>query len=171
MTGATSSRRPAGRRDRGLQAVARVRSVRERDSRAGLLQALTNLRSREAELAARQAALAEATARSYDSMAELVAARPFLEATAQAVLEAQRRLTAGTTVAAEARSRWQADKTRVRAIEHLLEVRADRARAEALRAEARETDDIVGGRRSGDAQERAGTDLLPTDVPGGGGQR
>ena len=144
MTDVTTRRSPG--RDRGLQAVARVRAVRERDSRAGLLQALTNLRTREAELAQRQEALAEASARSYESLADFAAARPFLEATAQAVVEAQRRLTAGTTVATEARSRWQADKTRVRAIEQLLEARAERARAAAIRAEARETDDLVGGR-------------------------
>ena len=149
MTDATTSRRPAGGQDRGLQAVARVRGVRERDSRAGLLQALTNLRAREAELAEREEALAEASARSFGSLAEYAATRPFLEATAQAVLEAQRRLTASTTVATEARSRWQADKTRVRAIEQLLEARAERARAAALRAEAREIDDIVGGRQAG----------------------
>ena len=138
--------RRTGGRDRGLHAVARVREVRERDSRAGLLQALGNVRTREAELAAREQALAEASARPWGSLDEYAATRPFLEATAQAVREAQQRLAASTTVATEARSRWQADKTRVRAIEHLLEVGAERARAEALRAEARETDDIVGAR-------------------------
>jgi flagellar export protein FliJ len=133
-------------RDRGLHAVARVREVRERDSRIGLLQALTNVRTREAELAAREQALAAATARSFATIGEFVVGRQFLEASAQDVVAAQRRLAASTTVATEARNRWQADKTRVRAIEHLLEVRAERARAEALQAEARETDDIVGGR-------------------------
>ena len=139
----------ATRRDRGLHAVARVREVRERDSRAGLLQALSNVRTREAELAGREQALAEASQRSFGSLGESAVGRQLLDATAHAVLEAQRRLAASTTVATEARNRWQADKTRVRAIEHLLEVRAERARAEALRAEAREIDDIVGGRRSG----------------------
>ena len=133
-------------RDRGLQAVARVREVRERDSRAGLLQALSIVRTREAELAEHQRALAEASARPWGSLDEYAATRPFLEATAHAVREAQQRLAASTTVATEARSRWQADKTRARAIEHVLEVRAERARAEALKAEARDTDDIVGGR-------------------------
>ena len=144
---ATGTRRPGGR-DRGLHAVARVREVRERDSRAGLLQALINVRTREAELARREQALAEASSRSYGTVGDFVVGRQFLQATADAVLEAQRRLSASTTVATEARGRWQADKTRVRAIEHLLEVRAERARAEALRAEAREVDDIVGGRRT-----------------------
>ena len=139
------SRRPGGR-DRGLAAVARVREVRERDRRAGLLQALAIVRTRESELAEREQALAAASSRSYGSLGDFVVGRQFLDSTAHAVLEAERRLAAGTTVATEARSRWQADKTRVRAIEHLLEVRADRARAEALRAEAREIDDIVGGR-------------------------
>jgi len=158
MTDATTSR-SAARRDRGLHAVARVRSVRERDSRAGLLQALTNLRRREAELAEREEALAQASVQTYGSLAEFAATRPFLEATAHAVLEAQRRLTASTTVATEARSRWQADKTRVRAIEQLLEARAERARADAVRAEARETDDLVGGRagrRQDDGHDEGG---------------
>jgi flagellar export protein FliJ len=142
---ADGTRRNGGR-DRGLHAVARVREVRERDSRAGLLQALTNVRTRQAELSQREEALATASSRSYGSLGEYAVGRQFLEATAHAVLEAERRLAVSTTVATEARSRWQADKTRARAIEHLLEVRAERARAEALRAEARETDDIVGGR-------------------------
>jgi flagellar protein FliJ len=140
-----STRRHGGR-DRGLHAVARVREVRERDSRAGLLQSLANVRTREAELAQRQEALTAASSRSVGSLGEYAVSRLFLEATAHAVLEAERRLAATTTVATESRNRWQADKTRVRAIEHLLEVRAERARTEALRAEARETDDIVGGR-------------------------
>jgi flagellar export protein FliJ len=159
----SAGNRGAGGRDRALHAVARVREVRERDSRAGLLQALTNVRTREAELAERQQALAAATERSYGTLGEFVVGRQFLEATAQGVVEAQRRLAATTTVATEARGRWQADKTRVRAIEHLLEVRAERARAEALRAEARETDDIVGGRWA-----RTHADPAPTALTEGG---
>jgi flagellar protein FliJ len=147
MSDANAPRRSTSGRDRGLVAVARVREVRERDSRAGLLQALANVRTREAELAERQQALADASARSFSSLGEFTVGRHFLDATASAVTDAQRRLTASTTVATEARSRWQADKTRARAIEHLLEQRAERARTEALRSEAREIDDIVGGRR------------------------
>ena len=158
----TGTRRTSGR-DRGLHAVARVREVRERDSRAGLLQAQANVRTREAELARREQALAEASTRSFDTIGDFVVGRQFLRATADAVLEAQRRLAASTTVATEARGRWQADKTRVRAIEHLLEVRAERARAEALRAEAREVDDIVGGRRA--AQDH--TDQHTAQTEGG----
>ncbi len=147
MSSTDATRRSPGGPDRGLRAVARVREVRERDSRAGLLQALANVATREAELADRRQALADASARSFETLAAFTVGRQFLDTTAQAVVEAQRRLTASTTVATEARSRWQTDKTRARAIEHLLEVRAERARAEALRAEAREIDDIVGGRR------------------------
>lgn len=155
MSGYGARRTPGGR-DRGLHAVARVRDVRERDSRLGLLQALAAVRTREAELAAREQALTEASARPFGSVGEFAVGRQFLEATATAVVDAQRRLTASTTVATEARNRWQADKTRARAIEHLLEVRAERARAEALRAEARETDDIVGGRRAGHGDSNDG---------------
>lgn len=157
-----SSRRTAGR-DRGLHAVARVREVRERDSRAGLLQALTNVRTREAELAQRRRELDEASARTFGSLGDFATGRRFLEATATAAVEAERRLATSTTVAIEARSRWQADKTRSRAVEHLLEVRAERARAAALRAETRETDDIVGGRRARPARADAATSHGVTD--------
>jgi flagellar protein FliJ len=161
MSGSSNARRAAGGRDRGLHAVARVRAVRERDSRAGLMQALRNVSTREAELAERRQALATASARPSGALGELAITRQFLEATAHAVVEAERRLAASATVATEARHRWQADKTRVRAIEQLLEARAERARADAQRAEARETDDIVGGRRAGrpagaDAQHEGG---------------
>src|SRR5687768_15555641 len=99
---ADGARRTTGGRDRGLQAVARVREVRERDSRAGLLQALANVRTREAELAERRRALAEASERSFGSLGEFATGRQFLDNTAQAVLEAQRRVTSSTTVATEA---------------------------------------------------------------------
>ena len=147
-------------RDRGLKAVARVREVRERDSRAGLLQALTTVKTRELELAEREQALEAAATHHPASAAEFALGRQFLAESVASVREAERRLEASTAVATEARSRWQADKTRVRAIEHLLEVRAERARAEVLRAEAREIDDIVGGRHAGhdgpDSHDRGG---------------
>jgi flagellar biosynthesis chaperone FliJ len=130
-------------KDRGMHAVARVREVRERDSRVGLLQATTNVRMREEQLTERRAALDEAMTRSVDTLDGFVTSRHLLAATAVSVREAETRLDAGRTVAVEAHHRWQADKSRLRAIEHLLEERALARAEEADRAERRETDDIV----------------------------
>ena len=130
--------------DRGMRAVARVREVRERDSRVGLLQALTNVRTREDQLTELRTALDQASVRDADTLDAFVVSRHLLAAMAVAVREAEQRLDASRTVAVEAHHRWQADKARVRAIEHLLEERALRRAEEADRAEVRETDDIVG---------------------------
>ncbi len=131
-------------KDRGMHAVARVREVRERDSRVGLLQALTNVRTREEQHNELQTALDQAAVRDADTLDAFVVSRHLLAAMAVAVREAEQRLDASRTVAVEAHHRWQADKARVRAIEHLLEERALRRAEEADRAEVRETDDIVG---------------------------
>jgi flagellar FliJ protein len=130
--------------DRGMRAVARVREVRERDSRIGLLQALTAVRTREEELAGLQAVLAEAVQQSPGDLDGFAASRRLLAGMAAGVREAEHRLEGSRTVATEAHSRWQADKARVKAIEQLLERRASRRAEEAARAEVREVDDIVG---------------------------
>jgi flagellar export protein FliJ len=127
-----------------MRAVARVREVRERDSRIGLLQALTTVRLREEELATMHAALDEAGQRVHGDLDGFAASRRLLTGMAEAVREAEHRLEGSRTVAAEAHARWQADKARVRAIEQLLERRATRRAEEAARAETREIDDIVG---------------------------
>ena len=131
-------------KDRGMRAVARVREVRERDSRLGLLDALNSVRLRENQLEELETALAQANAREADTLDDFALSRHLLSAMAHAVHAARIRLDASRTVATEAHSRWQADKARVRAIEHLLEQRALRRAEEADRAEAREVDDIVG---------------------------
>lgn len=132
------------RADRGLHAVARVREVRERDSRIGLLHTLATVRAREEELAGLQKALAEAAAPDTGDLDEFVVSRRLLNGMAVAVREAEHRLDAGRTVAAQAHARWRDDKSRIRAIEQLLERRAGRRAEEAARAEVREVDDIVG---------------------------
>jgi flagellar export protein FliJ len=53
---------------------------------------------------------------------------------------------AARTVSASAREHWQRDKTRLSAVELLLERRAEERRAERARREARELDDVVAQR-------------------------
>jgi flagellar biosynthesis chaperone FliJ len=130
--------------DRGMKAVARVREVRERDSRIGLLQALETVRQREERLAELQRALTEAQDRETGSVDDFVVARSLLTSMAVAVREAERSVETARTIATEAQSRWQSDKARLRAIRHLIKERALQRAEHVRRAEVREIDDIVG---------------------------
>ena len=130
--------------DRGMRAVRRVREVRERDSRIGLLHALTAVRDREARLEELRNALEQAVTRDADTLDEFVVSRQLLATMARAVGEAEQRLADARTVATAAHHRWQADKAGMKAIEHLLEERATARADEADRAEVREVDDVVG---------------------------
>lgn len=132
-------------RDRGLHAVARVRQVRERDSRLGLQRAVQEqqeqaaaLASLEDELAVRAGGPAPADTAAY------VAQRAGLQSLGRAVGGARGRLTSAEVVRAAADAHWQSDHTRLSAVEGLLEGRAEVRRAEALHAEAKELDDAAG---------------------------
>jgi len=145
--------------DRAMKAVHRVREVRERDSRVGLLHALTAVREREAHLDELRTALEQAITRQADTLDDFVVSRHLLAMMATAVGEAEQRLAAARTVATEAHHRWQSDKTGIKAIDHLLEQRAEQRREEAGRAEVRELDDVVGrlhGARTPGADEGRG---------------
>ena len=129
--------------DRGLRAVARVREVRERDSRLGLLHALGRVRDQEERVQALGRALDEAASRSFTTLDEFTGARAMLRAMAEALTAAEHDLESARVVALQAHTRWQSDKSAVRAIEHLLDERARARLEEAVRAENREIDDIV----------------------------
>lgn len=130
--------------DRGLNAVARVRDVRERDSRIGLQHAMLE----EAALQARVAELEEAV-RTHGSfvsgdMSQFVALRHSLEALRDATGEARQEAETAAVLTASARAHWLRDKTRLSAVEGLLERRADERRAELQTKETHELDDVAG---------------------------
>lgn len=130
--------------DRALQAVRRVRSCRERDSRIGLQRALATQREREAEAeTARQRLVAEPT---FDTGAAdaFRAHRLLVVALAETHADRLRLAASSTTVAAEAQRHWQRHRKGIRAVELLLDHRAAERRAERARREARELDDIAG---------------------------
>jgi flagellar biosynthesis chaperone FliJ len=129
--------------DRGLRAVARVREVRERDSRLGLLHALGRVRDHEARVDSLGRALDEAAARSYATLTEFTDSRRMLRAMAETLTAAEHDLESSRVVALQAHTRWQSDKAACNAIEHLLDERARMRAEEAVRAENREIDDIV----------------------------
>ena len=134
--------------DRGMRAVLRVRGVRERDSRIALVHALDAVRHHETEVARLQQALALAAKPTEGTVADFVSARNLLAGMAAAVRDAEQRLAASRSVAAEAHQRWQEDKSKERAVELLLEERAARRAEERRRSEVREVDDVVAALHS-----------------------
>lgn len=129
--------------DSHLRVVARVRAVRERDSRIGLVEALAEERAaqeRATELRERLDAVPALEAGDLASFS----ARQYTVAAMSAELAAAR---AGTDssrlVALAARDRWQTDRSRLAAVESLIE-RRDAARAlERQRREDRELDAVA----------------------------
>jgi flagellar export protein FliJ len=126
----------------GLRAVARVRRVREQDSRAGLQQAVREADEAAARLGALEARLAAGVTSEVDDLSTFVAARTHLLAVERAATAAQAGLMTARNLAHSAQAHWQHDKSRLKAIEMLQERRAEEARAEEQRVEARELDEI-----------------------------
>jgi flagellar protein FliJ len=133
--------------DRGLRAVARVREVRERDSRLGLMRAAAEHQAkvREAEqldeLVRGHAAAISADGRPVSDWA---ARRSGLVALTAAAGRAHDGVAAAAVLRTAADEYWRRDRTRLRAVAHLLELREDARRRVVAAAEARELDDIGG---------------------------
>jgi len=134
------------RDDRGLAAVARVREVRETDSRIGLQQVLAEQAALTGRLAGLTGVLASAGVEPVCSPGTLLAQRTALANVGLLVGETRSTLTTTEVVADEARVRWGADRARLAAVELLLERRAAGRRTEAARREAREADDLAAQR-------------------------
>ncbi|MGN6782677.1 MAG: flagellar export protein FliJ [Marmoricola sp.] len=130
--------------DAGLNAVARVRGVREQDSRTGLQQAHRELASAEAKVVRLEGVLSDAAAAPAPAEADAwTSARATLAALSSRVSAAREGAAMSRTVAEAALARWQSDRSRLQAVELLLDRRAAERRAEADRAEARELDDLA----------------------------
>lgn len=131
------------RHDAALNAVRRVRAVRENDSRIGLQRALAESRDR-AELAERaDARVRDAAGFESGGIADFHAHVGRLAALADARAATQRSADLADRVAAEATRRWQQDKTEVRVAELLLERRAAERAAERERRTRAELDDLA----------------------------
>jgi flagellar export protein FliJ len=133
--------------DRGLGAVARVRGVRERDSLFGLQRASEEhhahqVRADQLDETVQQHAASGAP--HGQGLPEWAAQRRALMALAGAAHTAHDEVAAAARLKATAHGHWQRDRARLRAVEHLLELRAEARRADLARAEARELDDIGG---------------------------
>jgi flagellar export protein FliJ len=129
--------------DAGMRAVARVRGVREQDSRLGLQQSLAEQHAAERRASGVRRQLAAGEEFTVGAGADFVARRAALAALGAELVTAEATVASAQNLALAARSRWQEDKTRLSAVEMLLERRADERLAVRLRTEARELDDIA----------------------------
>lgn len=134
------------RDDRGLAAVARVRAIRENDSRIGLQLVLAEQAAVAARLAELTRRLATAPVPTQTTPAALLAQRTALAEVGHQIRDARAARATAEVVSAEARARWGDDRARLAAVEHLLEVRATGRRTEAAKREARESDDLAAQR-------------------------
>lgn len=134
----------SARHDRGLQAVSRVRDVRERDSRLGLQQALREQVEVQTRLVRVQESMRQQASFESGDMNQYVAARQMLEVLREAASQIGQEVETAANLTASARAHWLRDKTRLSAVEGLLERRADERRAEAETREAHELDDVAG---------------------------
>jgi flagellar export protein FliJ len=131
-------------RDRGLQAVSRVRAVRERDSRLGLQQAIAEQRRHEEVLTDLEQNVREHGDRVVTETAQFVALRATLSAFSDAASRSRTDLDQAAVVRSSADAHWQSHKTRLSAVDNLLDSRADERRAADARGEARELDEVAG---------------------------
>lgn len=135
--------------DAGLRAVARIREVQERDSR---------LEVRDARLEqARAATVLDELQRALRAPvpdAAFAAGRTALLGLTEPTTRARAELLAAQARSADAVARWQQARSRLAAVEGLLERRADARAAEARRVEARELDDVAGRLREARRREQ-----------------
>ena len=130
--------------DRGLMAVARVRGAEEQASRIELERALRRVKEDERELRNREEMILASAPFRAGSSAEFVQQRQSLQHMTQGASEAAQRLEASKRLAAEVHRTWLTRKTRLRAVELLLERREARRREERARRERVELDDLAG---------------------------
>lgn len=131
--------------DAGLRAVARVRGVREQDSRLGLRRAVTDEQAAAGLLTALERRLTDAVVGDVD-VASFLAVRASHRVLAADASRAREALAAARTVTTTAHDHWQHDRTRLEAVELLLERRAEERRETRSRREVAELDDLAAGR-------------------------
>jgi flagellar biosynthesis chaperone FliJ len=137
------SGQPGESRAAGLRAVARVRAVRERDSRIGLQQALREQRLHADRAAEARHRIENAESFSSCSAASFLALRASLDALGEVLRDADEQAATSRTVSEAAYGHWLRDKTRLSAVELLLERREELRRVEALRLGARDLDELA----------------------------
>jgi flagellar export protein FliJ len=129
--------------DPGLRVVARVRGVRERDSRLGLATALAEEQAAGDRVTDLEQRLAAVEDHGTGSLAEFAARQRTVTALAEALGAAREAWRTARVVATAARESWHADRTRLAAVESLLERRADARALDRRRRDSKEMDAIA----------------------------
>lgn len=127
----------------GLSGLLRLRSLRERDSRTGLATALGEERDAAARLADLEHLVATLPTPQTWDLPAFQGRQHTLELIRVAIGTARSDLETAQHVSAAARDRWISDRTRLKAVESLIERRAAAARAEQRRREVRELDEVA----------------------------
>jgi flagellar export protein FliJ len=131
------------RHDAGMLAVARVRGVREQDSRIGLQRALAEQHGQEQRVADLRGRLESGSRFDSGPAGSFLVLRASLDALGSDVRSAEQDVATSVTISEAAYEAWRVDRARLAAVELLLERRAAERRAEAAHREARELDEIA----------------------------
>ena len=129
--------------DAGLVAVARVRRVRETDSRLGLQTALAEQRAAQARVDELRRRLTAADRFAAGSAVDFVALRSSMQVLGMVLIAAVEERDRAQTISAAALETWKLERARLAAIEGLLERRSAVRRTEVARSEGRELDDLA----------------------------
>ena len=130
-------------REPHLGAVVRVRRIRERDSRTGLTTALTEEHLAMARVRRIEEQLAALPEPADSDTASFAARRHAATALGEALTAARADLAAAHRITLAARDRWRTDRSRLAAVESLVERRAEAVRAEQRRREGKELDAVA----------------------------
>lgn len=128
----------------GLRALVRVRSVREQDSRTGLASALAEERVAAAAVADLERLLVDLPAPAVTDITAFQGRQHTLQLIRTALSDARAALEGARQVATAARERWVSDRSRLEAVETIVERRAAAVRAERERRLVREQDEVAG---------------------------
>lgn len=126
-----------------LSGLVRLRSVRERDSRTGLATALAEEQTAAAAVTGLETMLASLAMPDRLDHASFQAHQHTVDLIRTGLEDARRTLETAQIVSTAARDRWVADRTRLKAVEALVERRAAVVRAERARREIRELDEVA----------------------------
>ena len=127
-----------------LGGVVRVRRIRERDSRTGLTTALTEEHRAAAQVTRIEEQLATLPEPTLEDVASFAARQHVAAALGEALTAARAELEAAHRITLAARDRWRSDRSRLAAVESLVERRAEARRAEQRRRDGKEMDEIAG---------------------------
>lgn len=133
----------AARRKVGLSGVARVRAVRERDSRNGLATALAEEQHVAVRVRHLEQQLRELAEIGTVVITDFHARQQTLDALRNDLAAARHQLESARQVSLAARQRWLTDRSRLDAVEVLIERRLSALRVERRRREDREQDEIA----------------------------